>query len=60
MKKLNQTDQYSDLSEIITTKEVCQKCFGNSDPSTRKNLYNFIKGRKFPQPLIYNRGFFFI
>lgn len=58
MREKNQIDQYADLSEIITTKEVCQKCFGNDSHNIRRNLYNYIKRKKFPQPLIQNKNYF--
>tara|TARA_B100000686_G_C16446822_1_gene789931 strand:+ start:353 stop:604 length:252 start_codon:yes stop_codon:yes gene_type:complete len=52
----NQIGQFNDLSELISTKEVCLKCFGKYTDSTRQNIYNYIREGIFPKPRIKKRG----
>ena len=48
--------KYDEYSELMTTAEVCKLLFGKYTDSTRQNLYNYIKEKRFPEPRIKKRG----
>ena len=50
--------KFEEYGELMTTVQVCKVLFGECTINNRRNLCNYVKNGKFPQPRIHNKNYF--